>query len=139
MSYSSDVVETVTFMIETWLKFRDETETSSKTPRLETWNSRPRLETSKSVHFVEILLENVVITYGLIFFQISGIFPTCFGCILSANTTNKNSLNYRNFNKPFLCNVLSLETWNLRDRDSQKWVSRPRPCLETPSLSYSNN
>jgi len=34
----SDVVETVTFETETWLKFRDETETSSKTPR-------PRLDT----------------------------------------------------------------------------------------------
>jgi len=32
----SDVVETVTFETETWLKFQDETETSSKT-------SRPRL------------------------------------------------------------------------------------------------
>jgi len=37
---TSDVVETVTFETETWLKFRDETETSSKTPRL-----RSRLET----------------------------------------------------------------------------------------------
>jgi len=37
---NSDVVETATFETETWLKFRDETETetSSKTPR-------PRLET----------------------------------------------------------------------------------------------
>jgi len=33
----SDVVETVTFETETWLKFRDETETSSTT-------SRPRPE-----------------------------------------------------------------------------------------------
>jgi len=41
---SSDVVETVTFETETWLKFRDETETSSKTPRLETWSSKPRLQ-----------------------------------------------------------------------------------------------
>ena len=78
-------------------------------------------------------------------FQISGIFPTCYGCFLAANTTNKKYLNYRNFNQPFLCNIQSLETWNsrdrneawnLRDRDSQKWVSRwiPRPSLETPSL-----
>jgi len=56
---SSDVVETVTFETETWLKFRDytETETLSKTsrPRLETLlSSRPRLETSKFVHFAEI-------------------------------------------------------------------------------------
>jgi len=28
------------------------------------------------------------------------------------------------------------ETWNLRDGgDSQKWVSRPRPSLKTPSLA----
>jgi len=50
-------------------------------------------------------------------------------------------LNYRNFNKAFLCNIQSLETWNLRDRDSQKWVSRQvsrsRPSLETPSLRAS--
>ena len=30
---SSDAVEAVTFETETWLKFRDEIETSSKTPR----------------------------------------------------------------------------------------------------------
>jgi len=54
-------------------------------------------------------------------------------------------LNSRNFNKPFLCYIQSLETWklrdreetsNFRDRDSQKWVSRPRPSLETPSLDW---
>jgi len=41
---SSDVVQTVTFATETWLNFRDETETSSKTPRprLEAWMSRLR-------------------------------------------------------------------------------------------------
>jgi len=40
----SDVVETVTFETETWLKFRDET------------------ETSKFVHFAEFFQKNVVIT-----------------------------------------------------------------------------
>jgi len=62
---SSDVVDTITFETETWLKFRDKTETSSKTvrPRLETWSSRPRpkLETSKFVHFAEIFQKNVII------------------------------------------------------------------------------
>jgi len=28
------------------------------------------------------------------------------------------------------------ETWNLRDRDSQKWVSRRRPSLENPPLAF---
>jgi len=90
---------------------------------------------------------NVVITSELNFCLISGIFPTYFNCFLRRNTTKK-SLNYVDFTKPFLCNIRSLETcrlqdrdeiWNLRDRDSQKWVSRlvsrPRPSLETPSLA----
>jgi len=69
------------------------------------------------------------------FSQIFGIFPTCFDNFLPANTTNITSLNYKNFTIPFLPNKQSLETCSLRDRDSEKWVSRPRPCLETPSLS----
>jgi len=87
--------------------------------------------------------------FWLDFFQISSIFPTCFGCFLPANATSIKSLNSRNFNEPLICNIQSLDTWNLRDRDetwnvrdrdrdSQKWVSRlvsrPRPSLETPSL-----
>jgi len=76
----------------------------------------------------------------IIFFQISGIFLMWFGCFLPANRANKKALNYRNFNKPFLCNIQSLktrnlrdrdETWNIRDLDLQKWVSTR---LETPSL-----
>jgi len=44
------------------------------------------------------------------FFQISGIFPTCFGCFLPANATNKKSLNYGNSYQLFLCSIQSLET-----------------------------
>jgi len=51
------------------------------------------------------------------FFQISVIFQTCFGCFLPANTTNKNSLNYKNFTLPVLCNIQSLETCSLQGRD----------------------
>jgi len=95
--------------------------------------------------------KNVVITSDL-HFLISGIFPTCFGCFLPANTTNKKSLNYRNFEKPFLCNIQCLETWNLRDRyRDETWnlrdrdskmdletslASRPWPSLQTPSLIF---
>ena len=61
-----------------------ETATSTKIPR-------PRLETSKFVHFADIFL-NAVITFKSNFFQISGIFPTCSGCFLPANTTNKKSM-----------------------------------------------
>jgi len=94
----SDVVEIVPF----------ETETSSKIPTL---------ETSKFLHFAEISFKNVVITSKLNVFQISGIFPTCFGCSFPAKTTNKKSLNYRNCTIQFLSNILSLETCSLRDRD----------------------
>jgi len=43
----------------------------------------------------------------------------------------KNCLNYRHFNKPFLCKIQSLKTKRC-DRDSQKW--KPRPSLQNPSL-----
>jgi len=96
-------------------------------------------ETSKFMQFAEIE-KNVVITSDLNFLQISGIFPTCFGCFLPTYTPNKKSLNYINFNKPSLCNIQSLDTWNLRDRNSQKLVSRqvcsPRPSLETVTGIY---
>jgi len=49
----SDVVETIALETEIWLKFPDETDTSPKTPRLETC-SKSRLETSKFVHFDQI-------------------------------------------------------------------------------------
>ena len=72
-----------------------------------------------------------------------------FWLFLTCKYNKQKNLNIRNFNKPFLCNIQSLETWNLRDRDreetwnlrdrnSEKWVSRlvsrSRPSLETPSL-----
>jgi len=47
---------------------------------------------------------------SLIFFQISGIFPNCFGRSFPANTTNKKLLNYINFTILFLCNSQSIET-----------------------------
>jgi len=52
------------------------------------------------VHLVQIL-KNAVITSDLIFFQNFGIFPMCFGCILPANATNKESLNYKNLTNHF--------------------------------------
>ena len=66
---TSDVVETVTFETETWLNFQNETETSSKTPR-------PRLETSKFVHFAEkkkyIYISSLHLTWN--FFQFLAFF-----------------------------------------------------------------
>jgi len=44
-------------------------ETSSNIPRLKTWNSRPRLETSKFVHFAKLFQKNVVLTSKLNFFS----------------------------------------------------------------------
>jgi len=89
---SSDVVETVTFETETWLKLRDRD--FIKNPETETWPSRPSLETSKFIDFAEIFFK-CRHHFQVDFFQISVIFPSCFGCFLSANTINKKSLNYR--------------------------------------------
>ena len=142
----SDVAKSVTF--ETWLKVRDRPRLHQK---LRDRDLKFETETRdfKICGFCRNFLKNVVITSDLNFFNFWQ-FPTNFGCFLPENTTNKKSLKYRNFNKPFHCNIQSLETWNLRDqdetwnlrdrdRDSQKWVSRPslgvsRPSLETPSL-----
>jgi len=69
--FGSDVVETITFETETetWLKFRDEIETSSKTPRprLKTCSSIPRLDTSKFVHFAEFFqkMSSSLLTMGV--------------------------------------------------------------------------
>ena len=113
------------------------------------------------MHFAEFK-KNVVITSDLNYFQISGIFRRVL-VVSYLQIQQTKSLNYRNFNKPFICNIQSLDTWNLWngdrdrdktrnlrdrdktrnlwDRDSQKWVSRrvsrlsrQRPSLETPSL-----
>jgi len=35
------------------------------------------------------------------FFRISDIFLTCFGCFLSANTADQNTLIYKSFTKPY--------------------------------------
>ena len=87
------------------------------------------------MHFAEIFLNNVI-TPELNIFQISGIFPTYFGCFLPANATNKKSSSYRNFTKPFLCNIQSLKTCSLRDKtwnlghwNWQMWVSRLHHCF----------
>jgi len=87
--------------------------------------SRPRLHQISETEtrdfqicaFCRKFSKNVVITCMFYFFQISVIFPTCFGCFLPANTTNKKSLNYKNFTLPVLCNIQSFKTCSLRDRD----------------------
>ena len=73
------------------------------------WRLETRDRDSKISAFCRIK-KNIVITSKLNFFQISGIFPNCFGCFLPANTTNKQLLNYINFTVPFLCNSQSIET-----------------------------
>ena len=107
------------------LKLRDRHFIKIPYSRLETWNSRPRLESSKFVHFADIFPKTLFITSKLNFFQISAIFLARFGCFLPANTTNKKSLNHRNFTIPFLRYNQSLETCILRDRD-MTWNLRAR-------------
>jgi len=55
-------------------------------------------------------------------------FSDMFWLFLTCKYNKQNIWIGRNFNRLFLCNIQSLETWNLRDRDrdSQIWVPRPR-------------
>ena len=49
--------------------------------------------------------KNVITCLKLKFFQIFGIFPTCFGCFLPTDTADKNT---SNFAKPYHCSIQSL-------------------------------
>ena len=119
----SDAVDTVTS--ETWLKFRDQTRTSSKTPRL---------EASKTMHFPKFYF-NILIASDLNFFQFFGIFPTCFACFLPANTAKK-SQKYWNLINDFFATfkIARPEIKPSRPRRDLK-PAKPRPSFETPSLS----
>jgi len=81
MAIFTNVVET-----ETWLKLRDRDFIIKNS---ETRDLKFKTKTSKFVHFSEIFGNNVIIISKLNLFQISGIFPTCFGCFLPANTTKE--------------------------------------------------
>jgi len=127
------------------LRDRDQLLVKTSRPRLYQKSRDLRLEfrdrDSKLCAFCRIFLNDFIASAKLIFFQISGIFSTCFGCFLPANTANKKSLNYRNFTLPVFGNIQGLETcilwnrdetWNLLvDRDSQKWVLRRSLVVQT--------
>jgi len=87
---------------------------------LKFWERVPGLQSWCILHNC---FNNVVITSKLKFFQNFWSFPTCFGCFLPANATNKNSSNYTKFTIPFLCDIQRLETCDRRD-----WVSRLHLC-----------
>jgi len=77
--------------------------------------------------------KNIVATTKLQFFQISGIFPTCFGCFLSANTADKKHVDLQKFYYAILlqyskpqANVLVIETRTRPqafETDSKNWKS----------------
>ena len=95
-------------------------------------------ETSKFLHFAEIFFKKCRHHFWLQVFSNFWHFFNVFWFFLTCKYNKQKLLNNRNFNKPYLCNFQSLETWKLRDRDSQKWisrrVSRPWPSLQTTSL-----
>jgi len=53
--------------------------------------------------------KNAIITSNEEFFRFFGIFPTCIGCFLPADTADKNMFNYRSFPKPYCCSIQSLK------------------------------
>jgi len=132
----SDVVETVTIETEAWLKFRDRD--FIRNP--ETGDLKIETETRGfKIYAICRNFKKCRHRFRVEFFQISGVFPTCFGCFLPANSTNKNRRNieillYHFFAVFKVSRPVTFETGN---RDSQKWVSRrvsrPRPTFETPS------
>jgi len=79
----------------------------------ETRDLKFETETSKFVHLAEFFLK--CHHSWVAFLSNLWHFPTYFGCFLPANTSNKKSLNYRSFTKPFLCNIQSSVT---KSRDS---------------------
>ena len=123
--FISDVVETVTFETDLVKILRRDQDFIINS---ETWSSGLRLRNLYILPKLKKKIPSSLLTsIFLIFWNFSDVFwlfPTC-------KYNKQKSLNDRNFNKPFLCNIQSLETWNIRVRDSQKWVSRPRPSLET--------
>ena len=131
----SDVVEIVTFetVTETWLKVRDDTETSTKAlrPGLGTWSSRPRLETSNFVYFTEIK-KKMSSSLRTWFFLSSGIFRH----VLLVSYLQTQQTKNRWIIEILINHFFTIfKVMKPRDRDSQKWFSRPRPSLETPSLT----
>ena len=74
-----DVVETITFETETWLKRRYWDRDFLKNPESRDLKFETETET-RDFKISPFCQKNVVITSKLNFFQISDIFPTCFGC-----------------------------------------------------------
>jgi len=77
--FFSDVVDTVTF--DTEIKFRDETETETLLHQ--------KLRDFKNLCILPKFLLKTPLPLSLNFFQIFGIFPTCFSCFLLENVTKK--------------------------------------------------
>jgi len=119
---TSDLVEKVTLETKTQLKFQDEIETSSKTPRLQTWRSRPRLETSKFLHFAEIFWKNFVITSDLNFCKFLSFSP----CVLVVSYPQ-----IQQTKNLWIIEILIQYTTSLKYSKSQDLKpSIPRQCLK---------
>jgi len=71
-------------------------ETSSENPILQFRDEDSKLKMCGLCRcFSKNFPKYVITTSKLKLFPISGIFPTCFGCVLSANTADKSTLIYK--------------------------------------------
>jgi len=70
--------------------FETEILTSSKIPKLRLEIRDRDTKLQNFYIFSKCFLKMSSSLLACIFFQISGIFPTCFGCFLPANWTNRN-------------------------------------------------
>ena len=81
-----------------------------------TWTSRTKFEISKFVHFSKIIQKIIVTTSKFIFFKFLAFFQPVMVVPLLQKQQRKNSLNYRNFTKPYPWNIESLKTLALWPR-----------------------
>jgi len=95
----------ISYVVKTNLWYRDLVKTS-----------RPKLKISKFVHFAEIFQKIIITTLKLNFFKFLPFFQSLLVVSYLLIQQRKNSLNYRNFTKPYPCNIDSFKTTGLWPR-----------------------
>jgi len=112
----SDVVENATFETETWLNLRDR---DFKNPETETGDLKLEIETSQFLHFAEFKKMSSLLSW--IFFKFLAFFQTVLVVsYLQIQQTKIVELYKFYYTISLQWSKYRDETWNLRDRDSQR-------------------
>jgi len=97
VKYSLNVVKTVTFETKTLLKFRDRDFIKNSKTETRDLNFKDKIRNFKICAFFQNYSKNYCHHFKVHFFQISGIFPTCYGCSSPAKTTEKKLVELQKF------------------------------------------